>query len=148
MEILLRLQLIILLLILIFISLATSTATTLDDAYVLSISPSSTVFQNSHMYSPTLFTTILSTLGFQELSTATATANISAITHLTIFVLFHPHLPDMLYPSLPSKTLRPGPLPTAFPSLFGIRDQDRNPSSQLLRQNHYKLLHLRGYWAP
>ncbi|KAL2489354.1 fasciclin-like arabinogalactan protein 21 [Forsythia ovata] len=101
MEIPLRFQLIILPLILIFISLSISTATTLDNAYVPYISPSSTVFQNSHTYSPTLFATILSTLGFQELSTDTATANLSTITPLTIFALFPPHLPNMLYPPPP-----------------------------------------------
>ncbi|KAL2542091.1 hypothetical protein Adt_03069 [Abeliophyllum distichum] len=58
-----------------------------------------------------------------------------AITPLTIFALYLPHLPDMLYPSPPSKTLRLGPLPAAFPSLLCVRDQDRNPNSQPLRQN-------------
>ncbi|KAL2477197.1 fasciclin-like arabinogalactan protein 21 [Forsythia ovata] len=117
----LRFQLLILLLILIFISLfisaATSTATTLDEATVPSISPSSTVFQNSHTYSPTLFATILSTLGFQELSTATATANLSAITPLTIFAPFDSSLltcPSCSIPLLLQELSVPGLYPLHF----------------------------------
>ncbi|CAI9765533.1 unnamed protein product [Fraxinus pennsylvanica] len=118
----LRSQLLILLLILIFISLfisgATSTDTTLDaGASVPSISPSSTVFQQSHTYSPTLFATILSTLGFQELSTATVSANLSAITPLTIFAPFDSSLltcPSCSLPLLLQELSVPGLYPLHF----------------------------------
>ncbi|KAG8364303.1 hypothetical protein BUALT_Bualt19G0114500 [Buddleja alternifolia] len=82
----LRFQLLVLLLLLILISLFISGATASDAASAPSFPPSSTSFQSpTHTYPPALFATILATLGFQELSTAAASANISATTPLTIF---------------------------------------------------------------
>ncbi|KAL7125343.1 hypothetical protein ABFS83_14G110800 [Erythranthe nasuta] len=83
----LRIQLLFLLLILLLISLFISAATAVDGGSTApSISPSSTPFQAiTHTYPPALFATILSTLGYQELSTAAVTANLSATAPLTIF---------------------------------------------------------------
>ncbi|KAL8553298.1 hypothetical protein ACS0TY_001825 [Phlomoides rotata] len=77
---------ILLLLLLLLISLFISAATATDGGSAQSLSPSTTVFQApTHTYPPAHFATILSTLGFQELSTATVSANLSATTPLTIF---------------------------------------------------------------
>ncbi|PIN22130.1 hypothetical protein CDL12_05156 [Handroanthus impetiginosus] len=83
----LRFQLLLLLLLLLLISLFISVATAAaDGGSAPSLSPSSTPFPApTHTYPSTLFATILASLGFQELSTATASANLSATTPLTIF---------------------------------------------------------------
>ncbi|KAL8540279.1 hypothetical protein ACS0TY_001754 [Phlomoides rotata] len=78
-----RFQLLLLLLLLL-ISLFFSAVTATDGGSAPSLSPSSTAYQ-APTYPPALFATILSTLGFQELSTATVSANLSATTPLTIF---------------------------------------------------------------
>lgn len=81
-----RFQLPVLLLLLLLISLFIFAASAFDGSPSPSISPSSAAFQTpTHTYPPALFATILSTLGFQELSSATVTANLSATTPLTIF---------------------------------------------------------------
>ncbi|XP_047974794.1 fasciclin-like arabinogalactan protein 21 [Salvia hispanica] len=75
-----------LLLISLFISAASDFDGSPSPSISPSLSPSSTVFHTpTHTYPPALFATILSTLGFQELSSAAVTANLSATAPLTIF---------------------------------------------------------------
>ncbi|KAH6813369.1 hypothetical protein C2S51_022387 [Perilla frutescens var. frutescens] len=84
----LRIQLPVLLILLLLISLfiSAASASSSDGSPAPSISPTSAAFHTpTHTYPPALFATILSTLGFQELSSATVAANLSATTPLTIF---------------------------------------------------------------
>ncbi|KAI3448060.1 hypothetical protein Pfo_004725 [Paulownia fortunei] len=115
----LRFQLLVLLLLLLLISLFISAATaTTDGGSAPSLSPSSTPFQApAHTYPPALFATILSTLGFQELSTATVSANLSATTPLTIFAPSDASLltcPSCSLPLLLQELSIPGLYPLRF----------------------------------
>lgn len=118
MAISLRIQLFVLLLLLLIISLFISAATAADGRAAPSLSPSSTPFQPAtHTYPPALFATILSTLGFQELSTATVTANLSATTPLTIFAASDASLlncPSCSIPLLLQELSIPGLYPLHF----------------------------------
>ncbi|XP_051144370.1 fasciclin-like arabinogalactan protein 21 [Andrographis paniculata] len=82
-----RVLLLVLILILLLSSLFVSGVGADSAAAPAALPPSSySPFQGPiHTYPPTLFATILAKLGFQELSTATASANLSATTPLTIF---------------------------------------------------------------
>ncbi|KAL2533041.1 Uncharacterized protein Adt_06392 [Abeliophyllum distichum] len=137
----LRFQLLILLLILIFISLFISTATTLDNASVPSISPSSTVFQKSHTYFPTLFVIILLTLGFQELSTA----NLSAIK--TSYHLC-PRLSSLARHALSLSSFKKLSIPCLYP-LYFLHFLAFGTKIETLAPNRcIKILHLHICWAP
>ncbi|XP_031126687.1 fasciclin-like arabinogalactan protein 21 [Ipomoea triloba] len=89
----LQLQILLVLLILIslFISGATTTAdltTTVDvttTADVISPSPENSASFDGNLYTPPVFASILYSLGFQELSTAAAGANLSTGAPITIF---------------------------------------------------------------
>ncbi|KAL6560790.1 hypothetical protein OROGR_004349 [Orobanche gracilis] len=114
-----RFQFLVLLLLLLLISLFISAATATDGGTAPSLSPSSAIFHASptHTYHPTLFATILSTLGFQELSTATISANLSATTPITIFAPSDASLltcPSCSLPLLIQELSIPGLYPIQF----------------------------------
>ncbi|KAL0376129.1 UNVERIFIED_CONTAM: hypothetical protein Scaly_0730500 [Sesamum calycinum] len=128
----LRFQLLLLLLLLLLISLFISAASTLDAAP--SFAPSSHPFHSpSHTYSPALFATILSTLGFQELSSAAASANLSATTPLTVFAPSDASLltcPSCSLPLLLQELSLPGLYPLHFLKtlIFGTKIETLAPN--------------------
>ncbi|KAL3648218.1 hypothetical protein CASFOL_007642 [Castilleja foliolosa] len=133
-------------LLLLLISLFISAVTAVVGSPSPSISPSSTVtFQPppTHTYPPTLFATILSTLGFQELSTATVSANLSATTPLTIFAPSDVSLltcPSCSLPVLIQELSIPGLYPLQFLQTltFGTKIETLAPNRSLTITNNDK----------
>ncbi|GER49854.1 fasciclin-like arabinogalactan protein [Striga asiatica] len=143
----LRFQLLVLLLLLLLISLFIPAATATATGVTPSLPPSSSAatFQvmPTHTYPPTLFATILSTLGYQELSTAAVSANLSATTPITIFAPSDASLltcPSCSLPVLLQELSIPGLYPHQFlrTLTFGTKIETLAPNRCLTITNSNK----------
>lgn len=105
-------------------------------------SPSAAAFQpNSHLFNPALISTILSTLGFQELSTAAVNANLSSTTPITVFAPSDASLltcPSCSLPLLLQELSLPGLYPLHFLQtlIFGTKIETLAPNRCLTVTNN------------
>ncbi|XP_073030572.1 fasciclin-like arabinogalactan protein 21 [Primulina eburnea] len=134
------------LLLLLIISAADAAAATETNGSSTSPSPppSSAAFQpNSHPFNPALISTILSTLGFQELSTAAVAANLSTTTPITVFAPSAASLltcPSCSLPLLLQELSLPGLYPLHFLQtlIFGTKIETLAPNRCLTVTNNDK----------
>ncbi|CAA0830910.1 Unknown protein [Striga hermonthica] len=140
----LRFQLLVLLLLLLLISLFISAATATSVPPSLPPSSAATFHVTAtHTYPTTLFATILSTLGYQELSTAAVSANLSATTPITIFAPSDASLlscPSCSLPVLLQELSIPGLYPHHFlrTLTFGTKIETLAPNRCLTITNSNK----------
>ncbi|KZV52984.1 hypothetical protein F511_31949 [Dorcoceras hygrometricum] len=132
------------LLLLLIISAAASAATATNGSSISASPPTSTAFQpTSHPFSPSLVSTILSTLGFREFSTAAVAANLSTTTPITVFAPSDASLltcPSCSLPLLLQELTLPGLYPLHFLQtlIFGTKIETLAPNRCLTVTNNDK----------